>query len=234
LAFLLAACTPGTPSIDGQISGAQSRNAGADQLQIVKVLPPPPSTGAIGDVRISENDLLEIDVFQVNDLDRTVKVQSNGAISLPLIGEVKAAGLTLVELEAVLKRRYSQKYLQNPEISVFMKESAGQRVTMDGKFTKPGIYAIDSQTSLLQVVAQAGGLTELADEDKLYVYRTYPGGREVANYSVADIRAAKIRDPRIYGGDIVVAFSSSTKIARQNLKEALGVAVSATRIATPF
>ena len=83
-------------------------------------------------------------------------------------------------------------------------------------------------------MAQAGGFAELADESKVYVYRTYPNGKKVANYSVADIRKGTIRDPRIYGGDVIVAFQSGTKVATKNLREALGIASSVARVATPF
>ncbi len=203
-------------------------------LQTVSVLPPPKNTRNGADQLISENDLLEIDVFQVDDLDRTVRVDSNGRISMPLIGVIQAGGKTIQAVELELENKYGAKYLQSPEITIFMKESAGQRVTMDGQFIKPGIYPTSSNTTLLQVVALAGGISKLADESKVFVFRQVGKSKLVANYSIKDIRSGAKRDPRLFGGDVVVAFTSSSKVALQNLKEALGLASSAARVATPF
>lgn len=206
----------------------------AGDLQIVAELPAPSTSSGQAEQRIAENDVLEIDVFQVNDLDRTVRVEPNGKVSMPMIGEVQAAGLTIPEFERTLESRYNVNMLQNASISVFMKESAGQRVTMDGEFMKPGLYPVTSQSTLMQVVAQAAGLTKLADETKIGVFRKYNGRDVVAIYSVDAIRKGKRRDPAIYGGDKVVAFTSEFKVAKENLKDALGVATSVTRLVTPF
>ena len=218
------------------VDDASSSNVGArsGNLRVVSVLPPPQNTRQGADQLISENDLLEVDVFQVDDLDRTVRVDSNGRITMPLIGAIQAAGKTIPAVEQELERIYGAKYLQSPEITVFMKESSGQRMTLDGQFNKPGIYPTTTSSSLLQAVAQASGFTPLADETKVYVFRQIGKAKLVANYSIKDIRNGKKRDPRLFGGDTVVAFTSSSKVAINNLKSALGLASSAARIATPF
>ncbi len=133
-----------------------------------------------------------------------------------------------------MEKKYNAKYLQSPDITIYMKESAGQRVTMDGEFSKPGIYPTASNSTLLQAVALAGGLTKIADEKKIFVFRQYGAQKLVANYSIKDIRAGENRDPRLFGGDVVVAFTSRSKVAAQNLREALGVATSASRLVVPF
>jgi len=202
-------------------------------LEIVSSLPAPPATNNGEDDLIAENDLLEVDVFQVDELDRTVRVDSKGQISLSLIGGVDAKGRTLTDLSREIEKRYAAKYLQNPEVSVFMKESAGQRVTVDGSVIKPGVYAVSSTSTLLQVIALAGGFQEIADDRKLYVFRQIGQKKLVANYSVADIRAGKKADPRIFGGDVIVSFQSGAKVAAKNLREALGIASSAVRL-TPL
>ena len=196
-------------------------------LEVVSALPAPAKTNNGRDELVAENDLLEVDVFQVDELDRTVRVDSNGRISLALIGALDAKGKTIPQLEAEIEAKYGSNYLQNPEVSVFMKESAGQRVTVDGSVNKPGIYPVTSTTTLLQIVAQAGGFKEIADEKKLFVFRQYGDRKLVANYSVAEIRTGKKADPRIFGGDVIVSFDSSAKIAARNLREALGLASSA-------
>lgn len=241
LLIVLSACTnsgstsalaPAGDEIAAQSGIAPGTRDG--DLEIVSALPAPPETNNGQDERIAENDLLEVDVFQVDELDRTVRVDAKGKISLALIGSLDAKGRTIPELEADVESRYRTSFLQNPEVSVFMKESAGQRVTVDGAVIKPGIYPVASTSTLLQVIALAGGFQEIADETKLYVFRQIGGRKLVANYSVKEIREGKKRDPRIFGGDVVVSFQSGAKIAARNLRDALGIASSGVRLVAPF
>lgn len=203
-------------------------------LRVVRDLAPPPEESQGKAAALAANDLIEVDVFGVEELDRTTRIDERGSISLSLIGQVQAAGLTASELESEIERRYGQNYLQSPEVSVFVKESFGQRVTMDGEFRKPGILPVTSQSTLLQVVAEAGGLSDIANVGQVYVFRTYPTGKQVAAFSLSDIRAGKARDPRIFGGDVVVAFPSGARVAARNLREALGIATSASSLVRPF
>ena len=125
-------------------------------------LPAPDTTSASGayqgatDYRVGAQDLLAISVFGVQDLTKEVRVNSNGQISLPLIGAVMAGGRTIPELEAELARKYSEGYLQKPQVSVFVKEFISQRATLEGAVVKPGIYPITGKTTLLQAIAVAG------------------------------------------------------------------------------
>jgi len=203
-------------------------------LEIVSTLPAPDNTNNGSKQPISANDLLEVDVFQVDELDKTVRVDASGRISLPLIGSVVVAGKSVDQVERTLEQRYGANYLQSPEISVFVKEASGMRVTMDGQFKRPGIFPTTTNSTLLQAVAQAGGITDLADEGKLYVFRTHRNKKLVANYSLKDIRSGSKADPRLFGGDVVVAFTSNTKVAAKNLREVLGLATSAGRLVSPL
>lgn len=230
-----SALSPQTSTADEESTVvASSPGAASGDLKIVDKLPPPLNTNQGADELVAENDLLLVDVFQVNELDREVRVDSRGRIALALIGAVDAKGKTIPELESEIEKRYATNYLQNPEVSVFMKESAGQRITIDGAVRKPGIYGVTSTTTLLQVIALAGGFQEIADEGKLYVYRDFEGRKLVANYDVKDIREGKNADPRIYGGDVIVSFQSGAKVAARNLRQALGLASGALSVATPF
>jgi polysaccharide export outer membrane protein len=222
--FGLPACTTATPDASNVPAAAASNGTGGKDLQLVPNLPPPVNTNNGEDVPIAPGDKLEIDVFQVADLDRTVQVDNKGRIFLPLIGEVQAAGKSVLTLQNDITQRYSAKYLQNPQVSVLVKESAGQQVTLDGAVKKPGIYPVSSNSTLLQVVAEAGGLDDIADESKVYVFRKVGARKLVANYNVKEIRSGNRQDPHIYGGDIVVSFKSGTKVALQNIGNVLGVA----------
>ncbi len=201
--------------------------ASAGGLRVVVELPPP-IKGEDGTVQqITPNDVLEIDVFQVDQLDRTVEVDSDGNISLTLIGQIEAAGNSTSMLEHKIALAYGRKYLQSPQVSVFVKESAGQRAVVNGEVNKAGIYPVTAGSSLLGVVSQAGGLSNIADASKIYVYRNYGNQKLVAQYNVARIRAAKKKDPPIYGGDVIVVFASASKVIMRNLLDVTRVAGSA-------
>ncbi|MBB4004836.1 polysaccharide biosynthesis/export family protein [Aurantimonas endophytica] len=194
-------------------------------------LPAPVDTRDGADQLISANDVLEVDVFQVDDLDRVVQVDASGQITVPLVGTVTAAGKSVRALEAELERSYGATYLQSPDITVFVKESAGQKVTVDGEVARAGLLPVTAGSTLQQVIAQAGGFRPVADATKVFLFRDYGSERLVMNVNVSDIRAGRASDPRVFGGDTIVVFSSASKVALQNLKEAMGVAGSAARLA---
>lgn len=193
-------------------------------LRVVKTLPSPSKTKGGLIQLISPNDLLEITFFGVEKLDRTVRVGSRGLISLPLIGEVTAVDKSVRQLEKELERTYGAKYLQSPQITINTKESFGQRVTVDGEVKTPGIYPVSAGSTLVQVISQAHGYTAIGDPSKVFIFRNVGGERLAARYNLESIRAGRQRDPRIYGGDVVVTFESTTKVAMENLRTVLGLA----------
>lgn len=203
---------------------AYSAVQGDDALQLVRQLPAPTHTSGGREQPIAPGDILAFDVFQVDDLARTIEVDALGAVSLPLVGRVQAAGLSVDAFETDLERRYGSEYLQNPDVTILVKESSARRVTIDGEVRRPGVYPVALGTDLSQLIAQAGGFAEVADISKVYVFRDVGEKRLVANVDIAAVRAGRVRDTRIYGGDTVVVFGSAGRIAMQNLKEALGIA----------
>jgi polysaccharide export outer membrane protein len=201
-------------------------------LTIVSELPAPAAARSGVTQPVAISDVIEISVFQVPDLSRTVQVDDRGYVSLPLIGQVEAAGKSVQALQHDIERAYGAKYLQSPSVSVFVKESAARRVTVDGEVRRSGVYPLPPTASLLDVVALAGGLTEVADASKVYVFRKVGNKSYVANYSISDIRSGGRSNPPVNAGDVVIVFPSQGRVALQNLKEALGVASSAGRLAT--
>ncbi|MER9596995.1 polysaccharide biosynthesis/export family protein [Mesorhizobium sp. M0244] len=219
-------------SVDAlQLTSSSTPLSGGGALQVVKDLPAPQNTQNGSEQPLSPNDVLEVNVFQVDNLNRTVQVDAGGQISLPLIGTITAAGKTVRQLEQEVETAYGAKYLQSPDVTIFIKESIGQRITVDGEVNKAGIYPVSSNSSLIDAIALAGGFNNIGDAKKVFVYRNIGPNTLVANYNVEQIRGGKSRNPRIYGGDKIVVFASKSKIAMANLKDALGVASSAARIA---
>ena len=216
LVLLLAAC-----SSAGGTRAAAAPDGG---------LPAPDTTSASGayrgatDYRIGAQDLLAISVFGVQELAKEVRVNSNGQISLPLIGGMMAGGLTIPELERELARKYADGYLQNPQVSVFVKEFTSQRVTLEGAVAKPGIYPITGRTTLLQAIALAGGIDDkTADLGGIVLMRQVDGKRMAAAYDLREVRRGTVEDPVIYGDDIVVVEQSASKTALRRFIESMPV-----------
>lgn len=218
---LLAGCATSTSN--------SVRSGSARAVTATTELGAPDSTSASGaytgasEYRVGAQDLLEISVFQVNELNRTVRVNSNGQISLPLVGMVVAGGKTVQELETEIAGKLNETYLQDPQVSVFVKEFTSQRVTLEGAVRKPGIYPVTGRTSLLQAIAQAEGVTELANLDGVVVFRTIEGQRMAAVFSLSQIRAGDAEDPQIYGDDIIVVDQSGSKTGLRNILQTIPI-----------
>ena len=173
--------------------------------------------------KIGALDVLEITVFKVPDLTRSVQVADNGSINFPLVGEVPAAGKTAQGVERELTARLGARYLQSPQVSVFVKEYNSQRVTVEGAVKKPGVYPIRGKSSLLQFIAQAEGLDKDTASSEVVVFRQTPGGRAAARFNIEDIRGGRSEDPAMQQGDVIVVDTSSTKVAFSYFVRALPV-----------
>jgi polysaccharide export outer membrane protein len=112
------------------------------------------------DYKIGPEDLIEISVFEEEKLNKTVRVSSQGNISLPLIGILRVKGLTASELEKEIRELLAEKYLQNPNVGVFIKEYRSQRISVMGAVEKPGPYDVTGQKTILSILGMAGGLKE--------------------------------------------------------------------------
>jgi polysaccharide biosynthesis/export protein len=179
--------------------------------------------GASSSYRVGPLDLLDISVFNVPELSKSVQVSGSGTINLPLLGEMTAAGKTTEELERELTKKLGEKYLQNPQVTVLVKEYNSQRVTVEGAVKKPGIYPITTDTSLLQLVAMAGDFESMSDSSVLII-RTTNGKRSAARFDVSDIQKGRTQDPMIQSGDVVVAGTSAIKKGFDTILRALPLA----------
>ena len=167
----------------------------------------------LGDYRIGPEDLIEVQVFGVDQLARTVRVNSFGAVSLPLIGSIPVGGMTATEAESYIARRLAENYLQDPQVSVFIKEYTNQRVTIEGAVQKPGIYPLRGQTTLLRTLAIAGGQGHLSDMNNVIVFRMGAGGqRESQTFDVEKIRRGELEDPQIVNDDVIVVNRSGARV----------------------
>ncbi len=112
------------------------------------------------DYKIGPEDLIEVSVFEEEKLNKTVRVSSQGNISLPLLGIMRVKGLTANELEREIRELLAEKYLRDPHVSIFIKEYRSQRIMVIGAVEKPGPYDVTGQKTVLSVLGMAGGLKE--------------------------------------------------------------------------
>jgi len=112
------------------------------------------------DYRIGPEDLVEISVFEVPELSRTVRVSASGDISLPLLGTMKVDGFTPLQLEQAVMASLRQSYVKDPQVSVFLREYRSDPVSVVGAVKAPGLYQIQTQKTLIELLAMAQGLSE--------------------------------------------------------------------------
>lgn len=209
-AGLLAAC--GGPKMDiNAMTAARPVDFGA-----------PADAALQGQYRIGPGDELNVRVFQVEDLSfDKINVDAAGDLQMPLIGAVRAAGRTPMELASDIAGRLSSQYLRNPQVTVTVNEAASQKITVDGAVTKPGVYTMRGTTSLLQAVAMAEGPSRTADLTQVAVFRNIDGQRSVALFDLQAIRQGRMDDPRVLGDDVIVVDTSQTSAVMREIIGAL-------------
>ena len=153
-------------------------------------------------------DTIQVDVFNVPDLSRELQVDASGRISMPLVGTIDARGKTLVELANAIEGTLRGRYVRNPEVTVNIKSSVSQVVTVDGQVVEPGLYPVTNQMTLMRVLASAKGLSEFAKEDDVVILRMVDGRKMAGLYNIDAIRRGVYEDPAIYANDVVVVGDS--------------------------
>jgi polysaccharide export outer membrane protein len=170
------------------------------------------------DYRLGPLDTIDVAVFQEPDLSvKALQVDASGQIALPLVGSVKAQGMTASELSDALERKLGERYLRNPQVTVTVASSVSQKVSVQGEVAQPGVYQLTGPTTLLDVISLAKGETEVATLDQIVVFRTVNGQRMGAVFDVASIRRGDAPDPVIHGNDLVVVGYSSAKRFWKNI-----------------
>jgi polysaccharide biosynthesis/export protein len=153
-------------------------------------------------------DTIQVDVFNVPDLNRELQVDASGRISMPLAGTIDARGKTATELATAIEAALRARYVRNPEVTVNIKSSVSQVVTIDGQVVEPGLYPVTNQMTLMRALASAKGLSEYARQDDVVILRTVNGQKMAGLYNVSAIRRGTYDDPAIYANDVVVVGDS--------------------------
>ncbi len=202
MAVALAACGRREPLVS------------SGQLTVVEgstVLPPPNRDDLTAGDRpalIGPLDTIQVDVFNVPDLSREIQVDSSGRIAMPLAGTIDARGKTAQELAQAIDTALRARYVRQPDVTVNIKSSVSQVVTVDGQVVEPGLYPVTNQMTLMRAIASAKGLSEFAKQEDVVILRTV-GNRKMAGlYDVAAIRRGAYDDPPIYANDVIVVGDS--------------------------
>lgn len=153
-------------------------------------------------------DTIQVDVFNVPDLSREMQVDASGRISMPLAGTIDARGKTAAELAAAIEASLRGRYVRNPEVTVNIKSSVSQVVTVDGQVIEPGLYPVTNQMTLTRAIASAKGFSEFARQEDVVILRTVNGRRMAGLYNVAAIRRGAYDDPAIFANDVIVVGDS--------------------------
>ena len=132
---------------------------------------------------IGPEDVLYIHVWREDALSRTVPVRVDGNISLPIIHDIKAAGLTPLQLKEALTKRLKE-FIESPNVSVAVMEANSFKVFVTGQVRTPGVYRLRSETTVLQIIPMAGGFTDWANQKKILIIRKENGKekRIIVNY----------------------------------------------------
>jgi polysaccharide export outer membrane protein len=137
--------------------------------------------------RIGAKDLLEIKVLGEDKLSTTVRVSEDGKITFPYLGEIQVDGLTAAQLEKTLSRLLEEKYIINPQVKVSIKEFRSKRVSILGAIGKQGSYELLGRTTLLEILAEAGGLARDAGKEIIIIREQADGSNVSLRISVEDL-----------------------------------------------
>jgi polysaccharide export outer membrane protein len=205
------------------LAGCTGTRGGPIPYDVKNFGPPDSQTAAAPTLepesKIVPLDTLRIKVFQVQDLSGDFQVDLLGNLDLPLVGTVKAADMTVAQLDEEISRRLGEKYLRNPDVSIGLVASARRQITVDGSVLGPGQYPMTGPTTLMQAIAMARGVTQEANPHRIAIFRQIDGKRMAAAFDLTEIRKGRMEDPQVYNGDIIIVDGSKiAQIQRQLLQ----------------
>jgi len=154
---------------------------------------------------IGPEDMLSVAVWKEPDFSSTIPVRPDGKISLPLLNDVQAAGRTPEELSAAI-RDAARKFVEDPNPTVIVKEIKSRRVFITGRIEKPGPYPLNGKTTILQLIAMAGGLREFVDGKNISLMRNEQGKQSVFAFNYQDVVKKQYlhQNIELKPGDVVV------------------------------
>jgi polysaccharide export outer membrane protein len=154
---------------------------------------------------VGDSDIIRVNVWKEPEVSQTAVVRTDGNISLPLINEVKVSGMTPLQIQDMVAEKLKG-FLNNPQVTVTVIEIRSKRAFITGEVARPGTYSLNAQTTVLQLIAQAGGFTPFAKKDSIVVLRTEDGRQSRLKFKYNEVVQGKKTDQNIalHPGDTVV------------------------------
>jgi polysaccharide export outer membrane protein len=185
---------------------APAKPAGGGKTEALKAAQAKASIAADSDnYVIGPEDVLFVYVWKEENLSRTVPVRIDGMISIPLVDDIKAAGMTPLQLKEVLLTKLRE-FVETPDVTIIVTEANSYRVYVQGEVKTPGVFKLRTETSLVQLIIMAGGFTDWANQKKITIMRKEGGkdSRIVVNYKKIVEGDESAKDVMLKSGDIVI------------------------------
>jgi polysaccharide export outer membrane protein len=154
---------------------------------------------------IGNDDVLAINVWKEPDISRSIPVRSDGKISLPLVGEVQASGLTPLKLEKDIAEKLKS-YISEPEVTVMVQQVNSQKFNVLGQVLRPGTYVIANSPTVLDAIALAGGFRDFAKKKSIYVLRHGASGESRLPFNYKEVSQGKnmAQNVKLLPGDTII------------------------------
>ena len=202
------------------VASASAQEEAAKPVGTPRVAPPQPSSPAApsgqtissaeNDYVLSAGDTIDLSVFREPDLTSRSTIARDGSVQLPLIREVKLAGMTVRDARTFLTKLYGEKYLVNPQVYLSVSEFAQRKFTIMGQVSRPGSYELQGGQSLdlLEAIGMAGGFTRIADRGHVIIRRGNGGDKQVFKLNAKGMAEGKTEMFEILPGDIITVGES--------------------------
>ena len=210
--LLLAACqTPLNPVVpDGQ--------AGYDAVAV------DPATTLPVRYTLAPGDVIAVRVFDEPELSvEEIALDNAGNVTLPLVGEVRAVGLSAAEFAAAVEAAYAANVLRDPRVSVIVRQGRGRTIAVEGEVEQPGVFPYVEGQTLLSALALAQSPTDTAKLDEVMIFRTVDGQQTAGRFDLRAIRGGRMPDVALVSGDVIVVGYSSLRGAWQDVLRAVPV-----------
>ena len=155
------------------------------------------------DYKLGPGDKLRVEVYKQEQLSQTLQIRPDGKITLPLVGDVPAAGSTPLELRDTLSTALKD-YVQNPVVTVIVQEAVAAQISIIGEIGSPGIQVLNGSTTVLQALARAGGLREFADKGKIRILRQNGTRTDTIPFDYRKALKGEIEPVYLQPGDTIV------------------------------
>ena len=213
--FVLAAAVQAQPTLQPPkvpgVAATPSTTTTATNPTTATAHAPDASAVDLEDYKAGAGDVLQMQVLNADQLNRKVRVDSTGVVSLPLLGNIRVAGLRPREIEVVIADVLREKFMNDPQVSIFVEESASLRFSIEGAVKTPNVFPVKGRVTLLQALAMGGGFTKVADATQVRILRGNGVNQQTLVFDAETIREGKAPDPVILGNDVIIVSASTAK-----------------------